>query len=304
MSGSKPNFLIVGGVASGTSFLSHCMAQHPDIYMPVQFRPEPNFFHYSNRYSQGLDAYLTTWFSAAKGENAVGERSSLLLTSISAPTRILESLGRIRIIACLRNPVSRAHGNYRFTALEGLEDRSFAEALRTETDRSKTLTGHWSEVNPFAYAERSRYALSLQRYFDLFGQDNVLCLKSEALSADPEEELSRAFNFLDIPPLAHLSVPPSFSSPSVKSLDVQIRAREHFGDSFFEVIEQIRKGSLNAAAYSGKDSLVVEAIQNNLDFAHTKQIDSEALNLLRTMLSDDVKAFRELQLFDTSDWSI
>ncbi len=40
----KPNFIIGGAAASGTSYLSATLVQHPQIYLPQEMRPEPLFF--------------------------------------------------------------------------------------------------------------------------------------------------------------------------------------------------------------------------------------------------------------------
>ena len=87
-----PNFLIAGGVSTGTSFLSATLANHPDIYLPRIQRPEPNFFHYSWKYNQGLDWYQMTWFHEVSNQQAVGERSSLLLSSDLAAKRIKQTI--------------------------------------------------------------------------------------------------------------------------------------------------------------------------------------------------------------------
>ena len=75
----EPNFIIGGGVASGTSFLSHAIQHHPEIYLPKIMRPECNFFYKTWEFEKGKDYYLKRWFSEAGDQKAVGERSSLYL---------------------------------------------------------------------------------------------------------------------------------------------------------------------------------------------------------------------------------
>ena len=130
-----PSFLIAGGVATGTSFLSALLFKHPEIYLPKIQRPEPNFFHYTHKYKNGINWYLETWFQDIGKQKVLGERSSLLLPSENAPARIHRHFPDIKLIFCLRNPVERAWGNYRFTVLEGLETLSFEEALEKEEER-------------------------------------------------------------------------------------------------------------------------------------------------------------------------
>src|SRR3989338_4986121 len=78
----EPNFIIAGGIATGTSFLSHTIKDHPEIYLPKIMRPECGFFYKSWEHKKGKDYYLSRWFSDAKREIAVGERSSLYLHGV------------------------------------------------------------------------------------------------------------------------------------------------------------------------------------------------------------------------------
>ena len=92
-----PNFIIAGGVATGTSFLSAMLALHPDIYLPRIQRPEPNFFHYSWKFNQGMEWYQKTWFHEVGNQRAVGERSSLLMPSNVAAKRLKQVMPDIKI---------------------------------------------------------------------------------------------------------------------------------------------------------------------------------------------------------------
>ena len=125
---AEPNFIISGAVASGTSFLSHSIKDHPQIYLPKIMRPECGFFYKSWEYKKGLDYYRRRWFSDAMDEIAVGERSSLYLHGVfnNVAQRIRNSYPDIKLIFCLRNPTERAFANYRFTTFSsyyGLSNR-------------------------------------------------------------------------------------------------------------------------------------------------------------------------------------
>jgi len=160
--------LIAGGVATGTSFLSALLAKHPEIYLPKVQRPEPNFFHYTHKYQKGLDWCLNTWFSDVGDQRIAGERSSLLLPSENASARIHRNFPDMKLIFCLRNPVERAWGNYRFTVLEGLESLPFEEALKHEKHRTAETEGEWREIRPHAYLQRSKTWKVFHEYALLF----------------------------------------------------------------------------------------------------------------------------------------
>ena len=114
--------------------MSSTLASHPNIFLPKIHRPEPNFFHYSWKFSQ-VEWYQRTLFQDVGEEKAVGERSSLLLTSNVAAGRIKEYLPEIKLIFCLRNPIERAF----IASLEGLEPLPFNEV--------STAEGKWIEIH-------------------------------------------------------------------------------------------------------------------------------------------------------------
>jgi hypothetical protein len=297
-----PNFLIAGGVASGTSFLSAALATHPDIYLPYPQRPEPNFFHYSWKFEQGFDWWIDTWFKRVGVQRAVGERSSLLLTSDAAPWRILETVPDIKLIFCLRNPIERAWGNYRFTVLEGLEELTFSEALDVEQERSNQAEGRWSEVRPHAYLERSRYSDHLREYIELFGPSQVLMLKSEDMSRAPAVSLAQVCAFLNLDSSEGCSIPASYTSPSVRDRGVQVRLRAHFGERFSALVESIRTESdVRLLVDTEEDRQALVELRGNL--MEGKQPLSEAdRTKVSRMLSEELQAIRSIVPFETDDW--
>jgi hypothetical protein len=297
-----PNFIIAGGVATGTSFLSAALSHHPEIYLPRVQRPEPNFFHYTDKFEKGLVWYSNTWFSEVGDEIAVGERSSLLLPSLSAPSRVHESLPGVKLIFCLRNPIERAWGNYRFSVLEGLETLPFHEAIEVETQRAAQAEGRWAEVQPHAYLARSRYSNSLLEFLDLFGSSNILLLKSEELGNQPKETLKKVCEFLGVNPEVQIPLPPNYSSPSVLDPLVQARLRSYFGARFPDLIEGIRRNDLSLDEFKSTEDLAMfEELRLNL--TNGKQpLEESDRRRLNELLSDEVARVAKIVDFNVDDW--
>ena len=297
-----PNFIIAGGVATGTSFLSASLAQHPQIYLPRLQRPEPNFFHYTDKFENGLAWYSNKWFSEIRDEIAIGERSSLLLPSIKAPRRLKNLIPSVKLIFCLRNPIERAWGNYRFSVLEGLETLQFSEAIEAEESRTSQAEGRWAEVQPYAYVTRSRYSDSLLEYIELFGSENVLLLKSEALGNEPNKALSKVCEFLGVDSDVELPLPPNYSSPSVRNPVVQARLRSHFGARFAELIEEIRRNDLNSSRFdSPEDFDMIKELKLNLTDSKQPLEPSNRVRL-NELLSDEVEKLAKIVDFNVDDW--
>jgi len=286
----KPNFIIIGSCAGGTSFLSSILAQHKEIYLPKIKRPEPNFFHYTHKYKKGISSYLQEWFSNVKKEKAIGERSSLLLTSKLAPQRLYKHFPKIKIIATLRNPIERAWANYRFTCLEGLETNKFLNALKI---KRRYKDKFWSEVAPNNYIQRSLYANSISTFVSLFGKKNILIIKSEDLNNYTKRELDKICEFLNISKNFKFIIPPSYTSPNVKNYKVQKKLREKYGENFYKIIEQIRKKNLNGNKFND--------IKKNITL-DKKNMDNKARIYLNKILSKDIKKLSKYINFNTEDW--
>jgi len=300
--GMLPNFLIAGGVATGTSFLSATLTNHPDIYLPRIQRPEPNYFHYSHKYDKGIDWYQQTWFSGVKNEKAVGERSSLLLPSENAVRRLMNDIPDIKLIFCLRNPIERAWGNYRFTVLEGLEPLSFEDAIECEQVRNSSAEGIWSEVRPHAYTSRSMYARNLLEYIDTFGKERILLLKSELLGQYPDVNIARVCEFLGVDSTIKLPYPPNYSSPSVKDRMVQMELRTYFGDRFPEIVECIRQErDISTVVQSDVDT--ENALRLKANLTGGKEILSGSVRkYLREYFEDDINLLKPILDFSVEDW--
>lgn len=297
-----PNFLIAGGVATGTSFLSATLAHHPDIYLPRIQRPEPNFFHYSWKFNQGVAWYQKTWFHEVRNQRVIGERSSLLLPSEVAARRVKQVLPEVKLIFCLRNPLERAWGNYRFTVLEGLEPLSFGEAIECEAERMKQAEGKWAEVQPHAYLTRSRYSAHLKEYIDLFGGDRILSLKSEDLGRYPHENVKRVCEFLGVDSSVQLPLPPNYSSPSVIDRALQMELRNYFGGRFPELVECIRKEEdVSALTLSAEDAMNIDRLRTNLRGGKDPMPEASRQRL-RQLFADEIARMKSLVDFSVDDW--
>lgn len=298
----QPNFLIASGVAAGSSFLSAAISQHPQIYLPKQQRPEPGFFHYNYKYAKGITWYLDTWFNDVAQEIAIGERSSLYLPSQLAAERIAKHYPNIKLIFCLRNPIERAWGNYRFTVLEGLEDLSFAQAILQEDSRMAAEQGIWAEVQPRCYVQRGMYHLQLPKYFALFSRENILLIKSEQMSQQPQQIFQQVFQFLGVDQNFVPDLPENYTAPSVKEPKIQLELRNYFAERYAEIIEAVRKKQdLSAFSHSAQDEEKIIILMDNLKFTKDPLPDP-CRNLLLAKFADCFAQLKKILPFSIEDW--
>lgn len=216
-----PTFLVIGTAKAGTTALYRYVGQHPDVYLsPLK---EPRFFicddgkcptftgpgddGYQRGIVSDIDAYRALF--RPEGESAVGEMSPTYLYWPTSAERIAETLGDVKIIAILRDPVERAFSNYLMHVRAGLEDLDFESALEAEERRIEL---GW---NPsFHYEARGYYARQLRPYLERFDADRILLLFHDDLRARPLDLLQTIFRFLDVDP----SVVPDLAERPNRSL--------------------------------------------------------------------------------------
>ena len=301
----RPNFIIGGVAAGGTSFLSTILVQHPEIYLPREMRPEPHYYYKSWEYKKGLDFYLSRWFAGVPDSAlAIGERSSsYLFGGTSVAEKIAADFPKMRFIFTLRNPIERTWANYRYTVLQGLEDLSFKEALEKEGQRVDAQVGIWAEIQPHNYTGRGYYANQIKQYLDHFSRENIMLIKSELLSSQTDFELEKIYRFLDLSILSvEYQSAPNHTSVNVVDPKLQMELRNYFSCRFDNVIEAIRKEEhIESFIGNSKDREMIGLLESNLSPEKMPMPDS-ARSYLQNLFFEDIQSLQELVDFELSDW--
>jgi len=194
-----PDFMIVGAPKSGTSALHVYLRAHPDIFMPEL---ELNFFG-SDLKTQWptLEEYLYE-FSRAKHERRVGEKSVWYLYSKRAAEEIKESCPSVNIIIMLRNPIDMLeslHSELVYHLQEDIID--FDAALAAEADRRRGMRLPKDLTYPIQclfYSEIARYPEQVEKYFRVFGRENVRIILLDDLKADTAGVYENTLRFLGV----------------------------------------------------------------------------------------------------------
>lgn len=192
-----PTFLVIGAPKAGTTALWHHLAAHPEIEMasikePRFWTREPgglargdldDRMPRAGTFDKGLAWYRGLWQGAA---SARGEASTVYLAAPDAPGLVAEHLPEARVIAVLRDPVERMHSHYWQERRAGWTFGTFAEMVEADHPRARY------------FEATSHYREHLDRWREAIGQDRMLVLTHDALTARPAETVSRAYRFLGV----------------------------------------------------------------------------------------------------------
>jgi hypothetical protein len=206
-----PDFFILGAEKSGTTSLYYYLDQHPDVFSPKI--KEPGYFSYVVKkprtflYQEvdwsivvdNLDDYGKLYESALPGQLR-GDSSTVYLydykTVIDQMKRHYKSdVSRLKFIAILRNPISRAWSKYTMAVRDGIEKLPPLEAFQPETIRKRMSEG---VPLPYDYIGYGMYCAQLEAYRNAFGPFEVILL--DDLENDPVQVLDSLTDYLGLSP--------------------------------------------------------------------------------------------------------
>ena len=170
----------MGAMKCGTTSLFYYLAEHPEI-APAKNK-EPHFFAYLKKYESGFDNYYKLW--DWQPENKIALEAS---TTYTMHPKYGDVAARIattpnadfKFIYLIRHPFKRIESHIRHLISEGFQKKV------------EVIEEH------LAFTE---YARQLDFYKDTFGRDRIHTLLLENLQENPQRELRRICQFLDIDP--------------------------------------------------------------------------------------------------------
>lgn len=218
-----PDFLVIGAKRGGTTSFYYDLLEHPGV---VRLFPPPvlglkseatkGVHYFDTQFFRGERWYRSYMPTAATrrrvstryGLDAVtGEASPFYLFHPAAAARAHATVPEARIIALLRDPVTRTYSHWKERRRNGMEALDFLDALDAEDSRisgererllddPSYISYAWEQES---YAAQSRYAESLRPWVELFGRDHVFVAASEDYYAQPDRVLGDVHEFLGLP---------------------------------------------------------------------------------------------------------
>jgi hypothetical protein len=200
------NLFVLGAQKAGTSWLWDALNAKPAI-QGARVK-ECHFFDQDAPFDGNQVAYdgYHALFDSAPPDEASQyylDATPSYLFEPDVPARIAAYNPDAKLIACLRNPTTRAYSHWIMNVLRGIETEDFRAAM--SRDMSGLSAGDALDRR-FAYVFRGLYAEQIQRYLTHFPAQHLLCLKHEDLRQNSGHALRQIAAFLQCD--AALTPPP------------------------------------------------------------------------------------------------
>lgn len=191
-----PDFVIAGGLRSGTTSLYTWLASHPGVAMstvkePMFWCPELP----SAGAVRGAGAYRALWRHQLPGQ-ITGEATAAYLHSRAAVSTILAAAPSTRFILSLRSPAEVAPSLHALLVRDSIETmRSFEEAWRVEGPRHQA--GRPGAALPH-YRDMCAIGDQLERFLACVPPPNRHIIRFDALARNPRGAYLRVLDFLGL----------------------------------------------------------------------------------------------------------
>ena len=285
---SKLDALIVGVPKAGTTWLANVLSQNPKIILSEP--KEPNVIA-SHKGTFGRDTMIPDWSKYDDYFNGRGFRIDASIHTFScplSPSRLHSKFPNIKLILCLREPVSRAVSHWK---------------MITDTEEDVRNGADWSDFSTAWLDNRlsddSYYGKSMQRWLEYFSLDQFLIIDSQRMKYEPEKVLIEIDKFLKIKPY-------SYQTQSSKHANSALSRRPitTIGKSiriFFSLVPQIIKNPI-VRVLQKKDIDIYRApiISKR---AGVVSVEPEHYSICADSVNSDLKEFESLTKFDTTHWS-
>lgn len=195
--GRWPNLYLGGVPKAGSRSLADALGAHPDVFVPVLDCPRffldlrleksrARFF----RVVQDEGEYLAL-FDPGRDARYTCDSSVEYMFHEDSMRRIRAVSPHARMIVILRDPVQRAYSHYLNDVREGLETRTFEEAVKQQ------IADPGAQPWPSRYVAYGHYPDGLQAAMSIFGDDLLVLLFEELIKG--AKVLAEVAAFLDLP---------------------------------------------------------------------------------------------------------
>lgn len=183
----KPTFVGIGGHKCGSTWLSECMREHPEVFVS-----DPKEIGYYTAYNhRGIDWYMKH-FKESVGYKAVGEFSSTYLYGDAIADMIYNDLGKVKIVCAVRPPRERFISHLKQLIRKGLVEEEDLPKNDEALEGSNFMTNNPRLLNYGLYFK------CLGEFLRVFGRENVLILNQNDFLTHPDLIIKKLYGFLSV----------------------------------------------------------------------------------------------------------
>lgn len=300
---NSPNFFIIGSVKCGTTSLFSYLQKSPMVFMPYQKEPHyfiscvsdlkyngPDDSKFFESYPKIISEYERL-FSGVKDEVAVGEASTMYMQYIGIAEKLYEYNPDAKIIALIRNPIERAYSHYLHNVREGTSVFStFNQSLCAEINGEKS---GWAPQR--LIIETGHYLKHLKQFYESFPKEQILVIKFEDFTSNPNKTLSIVSAFLGIYDC--------FSDTIVEKHNASGEPKSKIlHNTYYSILGIMRRmfPFLKHSPLSVFRKRIDNFYRNR--FLIKPQMDDDSRNLLRRIYIAEISDLEELTGLKLSDW--
>jgi len=173
------DFIGIGSGKCGSTWLYDNLVKHPQVC--DRNLKELNYF--SDLYEAQSLSWYGAQFSGCENGQKKGEFSVTYLTHPEAAKRIHNDFPEVKLLAIVRDPVKRAFSNYLHSIRKG--------DIRADYQFSDYIDEEW-RLAPGQYVEH------LDKYFSLFGRDQLHVVITEEFAQDPLQGYRDIYRFIGV----------------------------------------------------------------------------------------------------------
>ncbi|CAH2036906.1 unnamed protein product, partial [Iphiclides podalirius] len=192
-----PDVLIIGVKKCGTRALLEFLRLHPDV------RAAGSEVHFFDKfYHKGFEWYRQKMPPTMEGQITMEKTPSYWVTR-SAPRRVYAMNPRVRLLAVVRDPVTRAISDYTQSASKRARLPRFEQLALVNWSGGWGGGwggwGGWPAVDPsWPPLRLGVYARAFRRWLRRFPRSRILLVSGERLVADPAAEMAAVQDFLGL----------------------------------------------------------------------------------------------------------
>ena len=288
---TRPTFLVIGAMKSGTTSLHHYLKLHPEIQIPMVkelnfFSGPPDAYPYpaGSKRVERLADYERLFDNKFTARGEVSPNYTVYPRRKGTPERIKDTVPDAKLIYVVRDPVARAVSQYQHHVASLNERRSLTNALLEDLKDPDSL-----------YICPGFYALQLNQYLRHFSQEGILVVDQADLLADRHATMREIFAFL--------SVDDSFVSPG---FDEEIlTAKDHRTYSNLVTLMAWLRTTPLLKLPRGARVFMRQSLERLVSQPlAVSTLDDDLRCQLQELYATDVRRLRELTGLNFSRWSL